>query len=305
MSGVDSDLHSWVSTELAEIIGSEIDGTLIEYIISLTSEEERRGFLGDIIPNGTSVQTFLDKFQAKQSLNSKPPLTDGFVPMFDSNYTRPISPIQPNTLLQMPLIQDPPQTSKNQSTVPVEEEPTDSPKPYLKPSQNDIVYMPERKHVSIVKSNSLPYVAMWIRPTKYLIWHCILGSTKNSHNHSEESEDSSTKKKTGQKFVPFTSSEGSRISTRLPGRHSCQCIGQKHTLVNNCLECGRVVCSQEGSGPCLFCGSLVFSPKVQETIRKGGRKGAAKVENIMKKFHIENAEEIRGSVVWHSLIELL
>jgi len=27
--------------------------------------------------------------------------------------------------------------------------------------------------------------------------------------------------------------------------------------VNNCLSCGRVVCSKEGPGPCFFCGDLV------------------------------------------------
>ena len=34
----------------------------------------------------------------------------------------------------------------------------------------------------------------------------------------------------------------------LPGRHPCQCLAQKHKLVNNCSSCGRIVCEQEGSG---------------------------------------------------------
>ncbi|KAL1138591.1 hypothetical protein AAG570_008654 [Ranatra chinensis] len=37
------------------------------------------------------------------------------------------------------------------------------------------------------------------------------------------------------------------------GRHPCKCQASKHDLVNNCLSCGRIVCEQEGPGPCLFC----------------------------------------------------
>lgn len=60
------------------------------------------------------------------------------------------------------------------------------------------------------------------------------------------------------KFVPLYSQEGQVRSTiHLPGRHPCECQAHKHALVSNCLECGRVVCSQEGSGPCIFCGALV------------------------------------------------
>jgi hypothetical protein len=33
----------------------------------------------------------------------------------------------------------------------------------------------------------------------------------------------------------------------------CECQASKHSLVRNCLECGRVICAQEGPGPCLFC----------------------------------------------------
>ncbi|KAH7816764.1 putative ASC1, nuclear receptor coactivator [Monocercomonoides exilis] len=39
----------------------------------------------------------------------------------------------------------------------------------------------------------------------------------------------------------------------LPERTICECQARRHPLVNNCLNCGRVVCAQEGPGPCLFC----------------------------------------------------
>ena len=51
------------------------------------------------------------------------------------------------------------------------------------------------------------------------------------------------------KFVPLMSAEGkSKMTMHVPGRHPCQCLGQKHALVNNCMECGRIVCAQVCSG---------------------------------------------------------
>lgn len=41
------------------------------------------------------------------------------------------------------------------------------------------------------------------------------------------------------------------------GRHKCNCQASKHGLINNCVSCGRIVCKQEGSGPCIVCGELV------------------------------------------------
>lgn len=55
------------------------------------------------------------------------------------------------------------------------------------------------------------------------------------------------------KYNPVTDS-GEVI---LPGRHACNCEATKHALINNCLNCGRIVCEQERSGPCFTCGHLV------------------------------------------------
>ena len=50
---------------------------------------------------------------------------------------------------------------------------------------------------------------------------------------------------TKSKFVSLSSAEGaSRMTVQLPGRYTCECHGQRHALVNNCIECGRIVCAQ-------------------------------------------------------------
>jgi hypothetical protein len=38
----------------------------------------------------------------------------------------------------------------------------------------------------------------------------------------------------------------------------CSCQARQHNLVSNCLSCGKIVCEQEGEGPCSFCGALVL-----------------------------------------------
>ena len=37
-----------------------------------------------------------------------------------------------------------------------------------------------------------------------------------------------------------------------------------HKLVNNCFSCGKIVCEQEGEGPCLFCGTWVDREVAQD-----------------------------------------
>lgn len=90
-----------------------------------------------------------------------------------------------------------------------------------------------------------------------------------------------TKKKSA-KFVPLYSAEGqARSSVRLPGRHPCECLGQKHSLVNNCTECGRIVCMQEGSGPCFFCGALVCTKEEQEILARNSKKSQKLYQKLL------------------------
>jgi len=48
------------------------------------------------------------------------------------------------------------------------------------------------------------------------------------------------------------------------GRKICYCQTTMHALVNNCASCGKIVCEQEGEGPCLFCGAWVDREDAQE-----------------------------------------
>ncbi|XP_043933424.1 activating signal cointegrator 1 [Protopterus annectens] len=95
---------------------------------------------------------------------------------------------------------------------------------------------------------------------------------------------SSTKKKS--KFVNLYTKEGQdRLAVLIPGRHACECLAQKHKLINNCLNCGRIVCEQEGSGPCLFCGQLVCTSEEWEILQRDSNKS----QKLRKKLMTDTA----------------
>ncbi|KAK3584707.1 hypothetical protein CHS0354_036484 [Potamilus streckersoni] len=103
-----------------------------------------------------------------------------------------------------------------------------------------------------------------------------------AQNYEENlKEHGGSKKK--QKFVPLYSQEGqAKTVVHLPGRHSCECQASKHKLINNCLQCGRVVCEQEGSGPCHFCGKLVCTREEQDILSRGSKKSEKLWQFLMK-----------------------
>ncbi|KAM6979503.1 activating signal cointegrator 1 [Aplochiton taeniatus] len=102
----------------------------------------------------------------------------------------------------------------------------------------------------------------------------------------KNSDTSSTKKKS--KFVNLYAKEGQdKLAIILPGRHSCECLAQKHGLINNCISCGRIVCEQEGSGPCIFCGNLVCTKEEQEILQRDSNKS----QKLRKKLMGEGGSE--------------
>ncbi|CAL1264146.1 unnamed protein product [Larinioides sclopetarius] len=93
--------------------------------------------------------------------------------------------------------------------------------------------------------------------------------------------------KHGSKFLPLSPADIAKEKILLPGRRPCTCEATKHALINNCLECGRIVCEQEGSGLCFTCGSLVCTPKEQEAIIRQSKTG----QKLYQKFMNQQFQE--------------
>nr|XP_019604254.1 PREDICTED: activating signal cointegrator 1 isoform X1 [Rhinolophus sinicus] len=103
---------------------------------------------------------------------------------------------------------------------------------------------------------------------------------KTPFDLAKAQENSSLKKKT--KFVSLYTKEGQdKLAVLIPGRHPCDCLGQKHKLINNCLICGRIVCEQEGSGPCLFCGTLVCTREEKDILQRDSNKSQKLLKKLM------------------------
>uniref|UniRef100_A0AC35U053 Zf-C2HC5 domain-containing protein n=1 Tax=Rhabditophanes sp. KR3021 TaxID=114890 RepID=A0AC35U053_9BILA len=68
----------------------------------------------------------------------------------------------------------------------------------------------------------------------------------------------------------------------LPGRQVCDCMAKDHDLIRNCSGCGLIVCQQQGSGPCLFCGTLVVSRQEQDILNSKTKAGEALLRKLTK-----------------------
>lgn len=76
-----------------------------------------------------------------------------------------------------------------------------------------------------------------------------------SRNTSKGNQGGAKKKKTGKVISLAEAAKGSIVFQQ--GK-PCSCQARRHNLVSNCLSCGKIVCEQEGEGPCSFCGALVL-----------------------------------------------
>ncbi|KAM6257300.1 activating signal cointegrator 1 [Porphyrio hochstetteri] len=103
-----------------------------------------------------------------------------------------------------------------------------------------------------------------------------------AQEHSSGGSTGTTSSKKKPKYVNLYTKEGQdKLAVLIPGRHACECLGQKHKLINNCLVCGRIVCEQEGSGPCLFCGALVCTKEEQDILQRDSNKSQKLLKKLM------------------------
>lgn len=79
--------------------------------------------------------------------------------------------------------------------------------------------------------------------------------TSESKSTNKVNQGNSKKKKAGRVVSLAEAAKGSIVFQQ--GK-PCSCQARQHKLVSNCLSCGKIVCEQEGEGPCKFCGALVL-----------------------------------------------
>ncbi|KAK9748044.1 hypothetical protein RND81_02G031500 [Saponaria officinalis] len=81
-------------------------------------------------------------------------------------------------------------------------------------------------------------------------------NSKSDSISSGNVQQGKSRKKKGGKVISLA--EAAKGSIVFQQGKPCSCQARRHRLVSNCLSCGKIVCEQEGEGPCQFCGALVL-----------------------------------------------
>lgn len=116
---------------------------------------------------------------------------------------------------------------------------------YVKPSNEDFL-------VSTKKPSKPPKE---VGPASNTRENRVQAKPIEPSNSQRENQTNSKKKKSGKVVSLAEAAKGSIVFQQ--GK-PCSCQARRHKLVSNCLSCGKIVCEQEGEGPCQFCGALVL-----------------------------------------------
>ena len=73
----ESELYAWANREFIKMKGTKLDEALIEYFLTLESEEDIREFLSDLLPDTkhTVVTEFINQLKAKKRKQANRPPT--------------------------------------------------------------------------------------------------------------------------------------------------------------------------------------------------------------------------------------
>lgn len=116
---------------------------------------------------------------------------------------------------------------------------------YVKPRSDEVSIGGNKKPSRTSKVLSVP--SSQSEPKKQI--------ASSSQESQKGNQVNSRKKKAGKVVSLAEAAKGSIVFQQ--GK-PCSCQARRHRLVSNCLSCGKIVCEQEGEGPCSFCGSLVL-----------------------------------------------
>ncbi|KAG7954873.1 hypothetical protein I3843_11G042800 [Carya illinoinensis] len=116
---------------------------------------------------------------------------------------------------------------------------------YVKPRSDEVSIGGNKKPSRTSKVLSVP--SSQSEPKKHI--------ASSSQESQKGNQVNSRKKKAGKVVSLAEAAKGSIVFQQ--GK-PCSCQARRHRLVSNCLSCGKIVCEQEGEGPCSFCGSLVL-----------------------------------------------
>lgn len=253
MSG---DLENWACAEL-DSLGLPDASVIIQYLQPLENPRAVKDYLSSMLDMSQPThRAFVDKFLERQA-NSK----------VDKRFYRKSEISDGDTLLLQGKKKGKDTKNGSQGNSQSTGGPVKERKPNKKVNSSD---KENRSDAENIKRSSPPTVTN--------VPHQNQGKKKGNvtkevsppalakPKSTESVPASITQSKKKSKFVNLYSEGENSDVILLSGRNKCECLASKHKLINNCLSCGRIVCEQEGSGPCLFCGNFVQSKDEREGV---------------------------------------
>ncbi|KAJ7531020.1 hypothetical protein O6H91_14G029000 [Diphasiastrum complanatum] len=136
----------------------------------------------------------------------------------------------------------------------------------------------------------------------------VTSTTENVHGQSADITTSSLKanrpKSRGKKGAKGVSlAETAEGTILFPRGGPCNCQARRHKLINNCLSCGKIVCEQEGEGPCNFCGTLVLTEGSSYAGLEGGVLAISEAEAAAQAFKDRLVEYNKNSALRTAVID--
>lgn len=135
---------------------------------------------------------------------------------------------------------------------------------------------------------------------KYLSLYCSLKKAKKKTKSTSNNDlraaailtDKPKQEKKKKKEMSLeTALKELNIQSDTKKRKPCSCQATKHPLLTvapNCLNCGKIICTAEGVGPCMSCGSPVISEEQEASLIAEAKKRRAEQNLPQKREELPN-----------------
>ncbi|EDQ91729.1 uncharacterized protein MONBRDRAFT_35853 [Monosiga brevicollis MX1] len=291
LSGEDEDDVDYL-TDTAEYVNVLLEGVelstvfphalplSVRYLLATKDAEEVRAYVTDFAPeaSGSQISSFVNTFQAKKTKLQQPTVSTAPAPTATSTVVPASAPAPAPAAAASPITLPPPGLTSASKTSKISTTSKASKVSTASTANKRREQLPVDKPVgdTLAVQASLPPLYNPKRST----------ATKDA-NPGAGAKTNAGVRRPRPKFVSFMNRDGdSLVNDLLPGRRFCECLASRHQLINNCLRCGRIVCEQEGIGPCMHCGACVVTREQQELLARDSKQARKFLEKLMREADV-------------------
>ncbi|KAG0172301.1 hypothetical protein DFQ28_008323 [Apophysomyces sp. BC1034] len=246
------ELENWAVEKLSVFLGFDsetLKTQVLPYLMSFTSAEDLTEHLTDMLGTSADSLSFIQEFAVRRFSSSR-------VQKKETGKKPPVTSTARETPGQFPSLPKSSTSSDTQwpSNINV----------YMKNTTTDDEYFTSTRKSK--KSYKAPKAQNDSSSTSQSNLTSAHASKQTQSTLTSDRLEKKPKKKSEMtleaalKELDITATEGKGK------RKTCQCQATKHpllTIAPNCLNCGKIICTLEGVGPCTFCKTPVLSKEQQ------------------------------------------